>query len=50
MSALARVAGGLRADGVPFAKRGKRIDACVATTGDYFEFHGEFYDARQKTD
>src|SRR6202012_5898638 len=35
--------------GVPFAKRGKRIDECIAiirglTTGDYFEFHGEFYD------
>lgn len=35
--------------GVPFAKRGKRIDECIAivqglTTGKYFEFHGEFYD------
>jgi alkanesulfonate monooxygenase SsuD/methylene tetrahydromethanopterin reductase-like flavin-dependent oxidoreductase (luciferase family) len=35
--------------GLPFAKRGKRIDECIAivkglTTGDYFEFHGEFYD------
>lgn len=35
--------------GVPFAKRGKRMDECIAiirglTTGDYFEFHGEFYD------
>ncbi|EUA11487.1 LLM class flavin-dependent oxidoreductase [Mycobacterium pseudokansasii] len=35
--------------GVPFAKRGKRIDECIEivkglTTGDYFEFHGEFYD------
>ncbi|KUI43946.1 LLM class F420-dependent oxidoreductase [Mycobacterium sp. IS-1590] len=34
---------------VPFAKRGKRMDECIAiikglTTGDYFEFHGEFYD------
>ncbi|GFG74824.1 LLM class flavin-dependent oxidoreductase [Mycobacterium botniense] len=35
--------------GVPFAQRGKRIDECIAivrglTGGDYFEFHGEFYD------
>jgi alkanesulfonate monooxygenase SsuD/methylene tetrahydromethanopterin reductase-like flavin-dependent oxidoreductase (luciferase family) len=35
--------------GVPFAKRGRRIDECIEiirglTTGDYFEFHGEFYD------
>lgn len=35
--------------GVPYAKRGKRMDECIAiikglTTGDYFEFHGEFYD------
>ena len=35
--------------GVPFAKRGKRIDECIdiirgLTTGDYFEYHGEFYD------
>jgi alkanesulfonate monooxygenase SsuD/methylene tetrahydromethanopterin reductase-like flavin-dependent oxidoreductase (luciferase family) len=35
--------------GIPFSKRGKRMDECVAivqglTTGDYFEFHGEFYD------
>ncbi|CAM4209754.1 Pyrimidine monooxygenase RutA [Mycobacterium basiliense] len=35
--------------GIPFAKRGKRIDECIAivkglTTGEYFEFHGEFYD------
>ncbi|WP_421846027.1 LLM class flavin-dependent oxidoreductase [Mycobacterium sp.] len=35
--------------GVPFAKRGKRIDECIEivkglTTGDYFEFHGKFYD------
>jgi alkanesulfonate monooxygenase SsuD/methylene tetrahydromethanopterin reductase-like flavin-dependent oxidoreductase (luciferase family) len=34
---------------VPFASRGKRMDECIAiikglTTGDYFEFHGEFYD------
>jgi probable F420-dependent oxidoreductase len=35
--------------GVPFANRGKRMDECIEivrglTTGDYFEFHGEFYD------
>ncbi|MGO8941553.1 MAG: TIGR03619 family F420-dependent LLM class oxidoreductase [Mycobacterium sp.] len=35
--------------GVPFDKRGKRMDECIEivkglTTGDYFEFHGEFYD------
>lgn len=35
--------------GVPFAKRGKRMDECIdiirgLTTGEYFEFHGEFYD------
>lgn len=35
--------------GVPFAKRGKRMDECIEiikglTTGGYFEFHGEFYD------
>ena len=35
--------------GIPFAKRGKRIDECIEivqglTSGDYFEFHGEFYD------
>ena len=35
--------------GIPFGKRGKRMDECVdivkgLTTGDYFEFHGEFYD------
>jgi probable F420-dependent oxidoreductase len=35
--------------GVPFAKRGKRMDECIEIvkgliTGDYFEFHGEFYD------
>ena len=34
--------------GLPFAKRGKRMDECIEivrglTTGDYFEFHGEFY-------
>jgi probable F420-dependent oxidoreductase len=35
--------------GIPFAKRGKRMDECIEivqglTTGEYFEFHGEFYD------
>src|ERR1700739_670496 len=35
--------------GVPFAKRGKRMDECIEiiqglTTGEYFEFHGELYD------
>ena len=35
--------------GVDFARRGKRMDECIEiirglTTGDYFEFHGEFYD------
>jgi probable F420-dependent oxidoreductase len=35
--------------GVPYAKRGKRFDECIAIVkglcaGDYFEFHGEFYD------
>ena len=35
--------------GVPFAGRGKRMDECIAiirglTSGEYFEFHGEFYD------
>jgi probable F420-dependent oxidoreductase len=35
--------------GVPFAKRGKRMDECIEivkglTRGGYFEFHGEFYD------
>jgi probable F420-dependent oxidoreductase len=35
--------------GIPFSKRGKRMDECIEivqglTTGDYFEFHGEFYD------
>jgi alkanesulfonate monooxygenase SsuD/methylene tetrahydromethanopterin reductase-like flavin-dependent oxidoreductase (luciferase family) len=35
--------------GVPFAKRGKRMDECIdiikgLTTGEYFEYHGEFYD------
>jgi probable F420-dependent oxidoreductase len=35
--------------GIPFDKRGRRMDECIEivqglTTGDYFEFHGEFYD------
>lgn len=35
--------------GLPFARRGKRMDECIEivrglTSGDYFEFHGEFYD------
>jgi alkanesulfonate monooxygenase SsuD/methylene tetrahydromethanopterin reductase-like flavin-dependent oxidoreductase (luciferase family) len=35
--------------GVPFAQRGKRMDECIEiirglTSGEYFEFHGEFYD------
>jgi alkanesulfonate monooxygenase SsuD/methylene tetrahydromethanopterin reductase-like flavin-dependent oxidoreductase (luciferase family) len=35
--------------GVPFAKRGTRMDECIEiirglTSGEYFEFHGEFYD------
>ena len=35
--------------GVPFAKRGKRMDECMdivrgLTSGGYFEYHGEFYD------
>jgi probable F420-dependent oxidoreductase len=35
--------------GVPFAKRGRRMDECMdivrgLTDGGYFEFHGEFYD------
>jgi alkanesulfonate monooxygenase SsuD/methylene tetrahydromethanopterin reductase-like flavin-dependent oxidoreductase (luciferase family) len=35
--------------GVPFAKRGKRMDECIEiirglTSGEYFEFHGKFYD------
>jgi len=35
--------------GVPFARRGRRMDECIEiikglTTGEYFEFHGEFYD------
>ncbi len=35
--------------GVPFEKRGKRMDECIEIvrglcTGEYFEYHGEFYD------
>ena len=35
--------------GVDWAKRGKRMDECMdilrgLTTGEYFEYHGEFYD------
>ena len=35
--------------GVPFARRGKRMDECMQivrglTAGGYFEFHGAFYD------
>jgi probable F420-dependent oxidoreductase len=35
--------------GVPWARRGKRMDECIdivrgLTSGDFFEFHGEFYD------
>jgi probable F420-dependent oxidoreductase len=35
--------------GIPFGKRGKRMDECIEivqglTSGEYFEFHGEFYD------
>jgi alkanesulfonate monooxygenase SsuD/methylene tetrahydromethanopterin reductase-like flavin-dependent oxidoreductase (luciferase family) len=35
--------------GVPFAKRGKRMDECIdvirgLTSGEYFAYHGEFYD------
>ena len=35
--------------GIPFAKRGKRMDECIdvirgLTSGDYFEYHGEFFD------
>ncbi len=34
---------------VPYARRGKRMDECIdiirgLTTGEYFEYHGEFYD------
>jgi alkanesulfonate monooxygenase SsuD/methylene tetrahydromethanopterin reductase-like flavin-dependent oxidoreductase (luciferase family) len=37
--------------GVSFEKRGKRLDECIAivrglSAGEYFEFHGEFYDLR----
>ncbi len=42
------MAGGLRADGVLFAKRGKRIDECIEIVRGLppaiTEFHGEFYD------
>ncbi len=35
--------------GVPWERRGKRTDECIdivrgLTTGDFFEYHGEFYD------
>ena len=35
--------------GVPWERRGKRTDECIEilrglTTGEYFEYHGEFYD------
>lgn len=35
--------------GVPFGRRGNRMDECIEiirglTSGEYFEFHGEFYD------
>lgn len=35
--------------GVSYARRGKRMDECIdvirgLTSGDYFEYHGEFYD------
>jgi len=35
--------------GVPFSRRGRRMDECIEiirglTSGEYFEFHGEFYD------
>ncbi|WP_040767038.1 TIGR03619 family F420-dependent LLM class oxidoreductase [Tsukamurella sp. 1534] len=35
--------------GVPFERRGKRMDECIEivrglSTGEYFEYHGEFYD------
>jgi len=34
---------------VPFARRGRRMDECIdiirgLTSGEYFEYHGEFYD------
>jgi alkanesulfonate monooxygenase SsuD/methylene tetrahydromethanopterin reductase-like flavin-dependent oxidoreductase (luciferase family) len=37
--------------GLPYEKRGKRIDECIEIVkglcaGGYFEFHGEFYDVR----
>jgi probable F420-dependent oxidoreductase len=38
--------------GVPFEKRGKRMDECIEIvrglcTGEYFEYHGEFYDIQR---
>ncbi|AEF39384.1 TIGR03619 family F420-dependent LLM class oxidoreductase [Hoyosella subflava] len=38
--------------GVPFAKRGKRMDECIdivrgLSHGGYFEYHGEFYDVQE---
>ncbi|MEU0541096.1 TIGR03619 family F420-dependent LLM class oxidoreductase [Nocardia sp. NPDC005978] len=38
--------------GVPFEKRGKRLDECIEilkglSTGEYFEYHGEFYDIQK---
>ncbi|MET3962205.1 putative F420-dependent oxidoreductase [Marmoricola sp. OAE513] len=35
--------------GVPWARRGKRLDECIdilrgLTSGEFFEYHGEFYD------
>ncbi len=40
--------------GVPWEKRGKRFDECIdivrgLTTGEEFEFHGEFYDIQPVT-
>ncbi|MCW4355000.1 TIGR03619 family F420-dependent LLM class oxidoreductase [Hoyosella sp. YIM 151337] len=38
--------------GVPFARRGKRMDECIdilrgLSSGDYFEYHGEFFDVQE---
>ncbi|MET9486354.1 TIGR03619 family F420-dependent LLM class oxidoreductase [Nocardia sp. NPDC006630] len=38
--------------GVPFERRGKRLDECIEivkglSTGEYFEYHGEFYDIQK---
>jgi len=38
-----------KAMGVPWEKRGKRMDECIdilrgLTTGEFFEYHGDFYD------